>query len=72
MREMKKLIALLLGWKVVWVQWYDGRVTYNLVQPTPFGYQGYAISRVFDIGNFVCLPDGACTGASYISSWREA
>lgn len=69
---MRKLIAKLLGWKVIYAQYHDGEVICRLAHPTPYGYFAYAHSRMFDIGGFICNPDGTTTGACYVESWKDA
>lgn len=68
----RKVLAKMLGWRVVWVQHHDGAVYLHLVRPTPFGLQGFAQGRWCRIGAFICLPDGSCRGASYVERWQPA
>lgn len=69
---MRKIIAWVLGWEVIWVQQFNGKVYRRLAQPTPYGLVAYTHSRVFDIGCFVCLPDGTCSGDICVTSWKAA
>lgn len=67
----KKIIAKLLGYKLVWLQTHDGAVYLRLAKPTPFGLTGY-LWPTGKIGPFTCLPNGTCSGTTYIERWRVA
>lgn len=69
---MSKLLAKLLGFEVVWIQHFDGELYKKWVRPTPFGSYGFAMSWIFRVGSFTCLPDGTCSGASYVRRWKAA
>lgn len=68
---MRKLIAWILGWQVVWLRDHDGEVVRRLAQPCPFGgLIAYRMSRLFRISKVSLLPDGRVKGAFYVEEWR--
>lgn len=70
MNQIRRLVALLLGWRVVWLRDYDGEVVCRLAKPTPYGMMAYRMSRLFGISPVILLPGGKVTGASYVHEWR--
>lgn len=69
---MRKLITLILGWKVVALRDFDGQVVFRLAQPTPFGMGCFRMSRFFEIGSCTLLDGGRVSGCSYVEEWRPA
>ena len=69
---MRRLIAWLFGWKIVYLLDFDGEVCCRLAQPSPFGWTAYRMSRVFGIGKVLLLPNGRTRGACYVDEWRPA
>jgi len=69
---MRKLIAFIIGWKVVALRDFDGVVVFRLAQPTPFGMRCFRMSRVFEIGSCTLLDGGRVSGCCYVHEWRPA
>lgn len=67
---MRRLIARLLGWQVVYLLDFDGEVVRRLAEPTPFGLLAWRMSRIFRIRRVLLLPDGSVQGACYVKAWR--
>jgi hypothetical protein len=69
---VRRFVAWLLGWEVVWLRLAGGEVRCRLAQPTPFGLYVYGTSRVWKLGGALCLPGGKIEGACYVYEWRRA
>lgn len=67
----RKIIAGILGMKVVYLLDHDGEVTCRLARLTPFGSTAWRMSRVFRVGQVLLLPDGTVRGASYVTNWSD-
>lgn len=72
MRTWRKIIAAILGWKVVYLLDFDGEVVCRLARPTPFGASAWRMSRTFRVAHVRLLPDGTVQGASYVREWADA
>ena len=69
---MLKIISLITGRKIIWLEDMDGETYRTLLKTTPFGNKAhvYWLTRT----GFVNLnDDGTCTGlSSYIKKWKYA
>lgn len=67
---MRKLIAFLLGWRVVALLDFDGEVNFRLAEPTPFGFRVYRMSRFFKVGQCLLVDGGKVVGRPYVEAWE--
>jgi hypothetical protein len=65
----RKIIARLFGYRVVWIQYFDGEVQIRLVKPTPYGLTGW-VHRSTRLGAITCLENGEVAGVSYVYYWK--
>jgi len=69
---MRRLIAWVLGWRVVALRDFDGEVVFRLAEPTPFGLRCFRMSRCFRIGGCMLIDGGVVVGSRYVEEWRPA
>lgn len=67
---MRRLIAWVLGWQVVYLVDHDGFICKRLAQPTPHGWMAWRMSRLFRIRPVLLEPDGTVRNGVYVESWR--
>ena len=67
---MRRLIAKLLGWRVVYLVDNDGEVTQRLAQPDGIGGRyAWRMSRISRIRRVTLLPGGGIKPSCYVRRW---
>jgi hypothetical protein len=66
---MRKLIAKLMGWKVVWLIDYDGETNLRFAKPTALGWRVKRLA--FNIRTVILLPEGELKNGSWVKCWIE-
>lgn len=68
---MRRLLALIGVWPLVWTQDHDGEVRLRVAKKTPFACGWSCGSICFWDRSVQLLPDGSTTGRIYVKRWAE-
>ena len=68
---MRRLIAKIFGWKVVWLIDFDGTIHYRIARPLPDG-RWWATRMGVGIARVILEKDGTVSQPSFVKTWIEA
>jgi hypothetical protein len=67
---LRRLIARLIGWRVVYLVDHDGEVTQRFAQPNGIGgWYAWRMSRTFNLRRVSLLPGGEIKPSCYVQRW---
>jgi hypothetical protein len=66
---IRKLIAKLMGWKVVWLIDFNWNMCLRFAKPTGLGWKAQRLN--FNIRPVILAPDGELKGGAYVVGWVE-
>ena len=67
---LRRLIARLIGWRVVYLVDFDGEITQRLAQPDGIGgWYAWRMSRTFNLRRVSLLPGGEIKPNCYVQRW---
>ena len=66
---IRKLLALLGFWPLVYTQDHDGEIRIRIARPNPFG--GWMCDSIYWENAVTLLSDGKTSGITYVERWIE-
>jgi hypothetical protein len=66
---IKRLIAKIMGWELVWLVDFDSETNLRFAKPTAVGWRAYRLGC--EIRPVILLPNGQLKGGTWVKSWVE-